>query len=191
LEIYCQTLADKINGMGFSKILPIPSYIEVEDGYTKTFDDWDSQVKGEFDKQMICLKYPRRAHTVFDNVPWLREAWANPVFLSQQDAQESNISDGDTVLVSSPYGGKVIRKACVTGRLRPGVVGVPHGAWPKFDEATGIDVAGCDNTLTHAIPTGCGVSGFNSNIVKIEKYDGEQLADDVQQALRIPLKDGE
>lgn len=191
LEIYCQTLADKINGMGYSTISPIPTYIEVEDGYTKTFSDWGNQVKGEYDKQIICLKYPRRAHTVFDNIPWLREAWSNPVFVSQQDAEQAGIADGDTVLVSSPYGGRILRNACVTGRMRPGVIGVPHGAWVKIDESTGIDVAGSDNMITHAIPTGCGVSGFNSNIGKIEKWNGEPLGSDVDQELRIPLKDGE
>lgn len=191
LEIYCQTLADRINGMGYSHIEPIPTYIEVEDGYTKTFSDWDNQIKGEYDKQIICLKYPRRAHSVFDNIPWLREAWSNPVFISQEDAKNAGIADGDTVLVSSPYGGRILRNACVTGRLRPGVVGVPHGAWVSIDKDTGIDMAGCDNMLTHAIPTGCGVSGFNSNIAKIEKWDGEPLGADVDQELRIPLKDGE
>ncbi|WP_283171266.1 molybdopterin-dependent oxidoreductase [Curtanaerobium respiraculi] len=190
LEIYSQTLADMINQMGYSRIKPIPTYITVTNGYEDTFSNWDSQDKGEYPLQLINQHYLRRAHTVFDNVGWLREAWTNPVFVSAKDAQAINVKDGDTVLVSSPYG-KTIRNACVTQRMRPGVVGLPHGAWVDVDEKSGIDQAGADNFLTGLVPNGQGVSGFNSNICKIEKYTGEQLKADADMPARIPLKDGE
>lgn len=191
LEIYSQTLADTVNAMGFSKITPIPTWIPPIDGYQDTFANWDTQEKGEFPLQIINIKYPRRAHTVFDNVPWLREAWVNPVYLSQQDADDAGIADGDTVLISAPTGGQTLRPASITGRLRPGVVALPHGAWVDVDEETGIDRAGSDNYLTNGVATGCGISGFNSNICKIEKYSGTPLEADVDLPARIPLKEGE
>ena len=81
---------------------------------------------------------------MFDNVSWLREAWSNPVFLNPDDAAEAGIVDGDTVQLTSAYG-KIIRPASLTGCVRPGVIGLPHGAWVDVDEETGIDRAGADN----------------------------------------------
>ena len=134
--------------------------------------------------------YLRRAHSVFDNIGWLREAWTNPVFISTADADAAGVSDGDTVLISSPYG-QCVRNACVYAGLMPGVVALPHGAWVAVDEETGIDVAGADNCLTGPAPNGQGVSGYNSALCKIEKYTGEALAPDAEQPLRIVCKDGE
>ena len=62
--------------------------------------------------------------------------------------------------------------------LRPGVVGVPHGAWVDVDEETGIDHAGSDNVLCAPVATGAGTSGYNTNLVNFEKYDGEALEPD-------------
>ena len=101
--------------------------------------------------------YLRRSHTVFDNVQWLRETWPNPVFISAQDAQ----------------------------RFMPGVIGLPHGAWVDMDEEKGIDRAGSDNILTGQIQSGQGVSGWNTCIGNIEKYQ-EELAPDSEQPPRIP-----
>ena len=190
LEIYCQALADTVNGMGYSRIEPIPTYIEVAGGYTETFSDFEAGVKGEYPYQVINPHYLRRAHSVFDNVPWLREAWANPVFLNIEDAASLGVEDGETVLVSSPYG-QTLRNASLTARMLPGVVGLPHGAWVDVDESTGIDRAGADNYLTGQVPNGQGVSGFNSVVCKVEKYVGEALGVDVDEPERIALKEGE
>lgn len=190
LEIYCQKLADMVNGMGFSEIKPIPTYIPVSNGYESTFSDWDAQTKGDYPLQVINPHYLRRSHTVFDNVPWLREAWANPVFISMDDAKDAGISDGETVLITSEFG-QTLRNASITARLRPGVIALPHGAWVDVDESTGIDRAGADNYLTGQVPNGQGVSGFNSMTCRIEKYDGDQLGADVDQPLRIAIQEGE
>lgn len=190
LEIYCSALANTVNAMGYSHIEPIPTYVEVAGGYMDTFADWENRVKGEFPLQVINPHYLRRSHSVFDNVPWLREAWVNPVFLSGEDAAAAGIQDGDTVLITSPFG-QVLRNASVTNRLRPGVVALPHGAWADVDEETGIDRAGADNYLTGQVPNGQGISGFNSVVCKIEKYAGEPLGSDVDEPLRIVFKEGE
>ncbi|MBN7287876.1 MULTISPECIES: molybdopterin-dependent oxidoreductase [Campylobacter] len=183
LEICSLTLANKINQMGYSKISPIPTYINVKDGYVDTFADWDRKVKGEFKYQLISPHYLRRSHSVFDNVKWLQEAWRNPVFISSKDAKENGISENDSVLITSAYG-KVLRNAVVTERLMPGVIALPHGAWVDIDEKTGIDMGGADNILAGQYPTGQGVSGFNSVIVKIEKYHSK-LIDDINKPARV------
>lgn len=169
--------------MGYSKISPIPTYINVKDGYVDTFADWDKKIKGEFKYQLISPHYLRRSHSVFDNVKWLQEAWRNPVFISSKDAKENGISENDSVLITSAYG-KVLRNAVVTERLMPGVIALPHGAWVDIDEKTGIDMGGADNILAGQYPTGQGVSGFNSVIVKIEKYHSK-LADDINKPARV------
>ncbi len=185
LEIYCQTLADTYNAMGWSNVTPIPTYVKVTNGYE------DASAKGaEYPLQVMNPHYLRRAHSVFDNIGWLREAWANPVFISTADAQAAGVSDGDTVLISSPYG-QCVRNATVYAGLMPGVVALPHGAWVAVDEATGIDQAGADNYLTGPAPNGQGTSGYNSALCKIEKYTGDALGADADQPLRVVCKDGE
>jgi len=183
-EIYCRSLADIINATGFSKIKPIPTHIPAVDGYEATFKDWEKKIKGEYPYQVINPHYLRRSHSVFDNVMWLRETWPNPVFINTKDAEEKGIKDGDTVLLTSRYG-KTLRTACVTERFMPGVIGLPHGAWVDIDEKTGIDTAGADNILCGSVPTGQGVSGWNTCIVKLEKYTGTPLIPDVEKPQRI------
>lgn len=184
LEIYSRQLAKTVNAMGFSKIQAIPSYIPPVNGYQDTFQDWESKAKGEYPYQVINPHYLRRSHTVFDNVKWLQEAWHNPVFLNTKDAQANGIGNGDTVLITSPYG-KILRNACLTERVRPGVVALLHGAWVDVDEKTGIDKGGADNILSGQVPTGQGVSGFNTGIAKIEKYSASKLISDVEKPARI------
>lgn len=185
LEIYSQTLADTFSAMGWDTVTPIPTYVKVTNGYEDA-----SAAGSEYPLQVMNPHYLRRAHSVFDNIGWLREAWANPVFISTADAEAAGVVDGDTVLVSSPYG-QCVRNACVYAGLMPGVVALPHGAWVAVDEATGIDVAGADNYLTGPAPNGQGTSGYNSALCKIEKYTGEALAADADQPLRMVCKDGE
>ena len=141
-------------------------------------------MKGDYPFQVYNPHYLRRSHTVFDNVQWLRETWPNPVFISVQDAKEKGIEEGDTVLLTSPHG-KCLRTACPTQRFMPGVIGLPHGAWVDMDEEKGIDRAGSDNILTGQIQSGQGVSGWNTCIGNIEKYQ-EELAPDCEQPMRIP-----
>ncbi|MDO5043006.1 MAG: molybdopterin-dependent oxidoreductase [Slackia sp.] len=188
LEIYCQARYDLMASYeypGIEQYKPYPTYVVPCVGYESTFKDGAiGGEKGEYPFLMYNPHYLRRSHTVFDNCPWMREAWSNPVFISRQDAQEKGIEDGDTVLISAPAG-KGLRKAAVLDILLPGVVGVPHGAWVDVDEETGIDRAGSDNYLIGAEFGGFGVSGYNNQICNIEKYDGEALEPDCEWPQRI------
>ncbi len=180
LEIYCQALADAVNNAGWSKIEPYPTHIPQENGFEATQGD------SKYPFQVFNPHYLRRSHTTLDNVKWLREAWPNPVFINKADAEAKGIQAGDTVLVTSPHG-KGLRQALVTSRFIPGVVGIPHGSWVDMDEKTGIDKGGADNILCGGISTGQGVSGWNTCICDIEKYDGEALIPDAEKPYRLPV----
>lgn len=188
LEIYCQARYDLMASYGYPGIeqyKPYPTYVVPCVGYESTFVDGKiGGTKSEFPYLMYNPHYLRRSHSVFDNCPWLRETWGNPVFLSRADAQEKGIAEGDTVLISTKVG-KGLRRAAVLDILMPGVVGVPHGAWVDVDEATGIDKAGSDNYLLGAEYGGFGVSGYNNYVCNIEKYDGESIPADCEVAPRL------
>ena len=85
---------------------------------------------------------------------------------------------------SSPAG-RTLRKAAVMDIIRPGVVGLPHGAWLDVDEETGIDRGGCVNYLSGAPVKGSSVSAYNSINVKITKWEGEPLIADVDKPRTI------
>lgn len=183
-EIYCQTKADRINAMGRSTLKPYPSYIQPLNGYEQSFKDWDKKIKGDYPYQVTNPHYLRRAHTGFDYLPWLREACPNPVFISAVDAAEKGIRDGDTVLLTNPHG-KVARQASISQRLMPGYIELPHGTWLELDEETGIDKSGSDNYLCAPATSGQGVSGYNTQLVNMEKYEGEPLTPDHLWPMRV------
>ncbi|MEG0086144.1 MAG: molybdopterin-dependent oxidoreductase [Niameybacter sp.] len=183
LEIYSQYLSDLISSQGYSDVPPIPKYVDALEGYKDTFSDFEKGDKGDYPYQVMNPHYQRRSHTIFDNNIWLREACPNPVFLATLDAKDKGVVDGDTVLISSKHG-QVLRQACVTNRMMPGVIGLPHGTWADIDEKTGIDKAGSDNILCGGNSTGLGVSGFNTCICNFEKYE-EALPKDIEVPQRI------
>jgi anaerobic dimethyl sulfoxide reductase subunit A len=189
LEIHCQGLADCIEARGWTTIRPIPTYQPAVDGWESTFSDWENKVKGPYPLLAYNLHYQRRSHCDFDNNPWLREAFPHLLDMNPLDAEERGLKDGDIVLISSEHG-KCIRPVHLTERIMPGVVNLPHGAWAQVDEATGIDLAGADNILGGAIPTGQGTGGYNTGRVQVEKYTGPiKLKPDAKWEQRIPLKD--
>lgn len=186
-EICSQSKADLLNSVGFSDhdYKAYPEYIVPEVGYETTFENGQiGGAKGEYPYLLFNPHYLRRSHSVFDNCPWLREAWANPVFLSRSDAEEKGIANGDTVHVWTKFG-DVLRNACVMDNLMPGEVGMPHGAWVDVDEDTGIDKAGADNYLLGNLVYGIGLSGYNNNNCNFEKYDGEALGADCDEPQRL------
>lgn len=182
-EIYCKAI-NELSKKAYSEIAPIPKYEVKVHGYEATFDDWEAKKKGKYPYQMINPHYLRRSHSTLDNVPQLREAWPNPVYISRKDADEKGIKDGETVLLSNEYA-KSLRPAAVVETIMPGVIGLPHGAWVDIDEKTGIDRGGADNLFVPHIPKGLGSSGFNTARVNFEKWKGEPLEEDVKWEQRI------
>ena len=182
-EIYCKALHEA-SKTAFTEISPIPKYEPREEGYESTFENFETKKKGKYPYQVFNPHYLRRSHSTFDNVPQLREAWPNPVYISQQDADEIGIKTGETVLLSNEYG-KTLRPALVVETLMPGTVALPHGAWVDLDENDEIDRAGADNMLVGYVPTGLGTSGYNTARCNVEKWDGEQLVEDYKWDQRI------
>ena len=99
------------------------------------------------------------------------------MFISKADAAERGNVDGATVKVSSKYG-ETQRQACVTARLYPGVVALPHGPWVNVDEKNGVDKSGSENYITGNVATGLGIDGYNSLNVQISKWTEEPLPAD-------------
>lgn len=182
-EIYCKAI-NELSKKAYSEIKPIPVYEPKVHGYESTFENWESKKKGKYPYQIINPHYLRRSHSTFDNVPQLREAWSNPVYISSHDAKEIGIKDGDTVLMSNEFG-KSLRPAKITEGIMPGTIGLPHGAWIDIDEETGIDRAGADNLFVPHIPKGLGSSGFNLARCNMEKWEGKPIEEDVKWPQRI------
>lgn len=178
LEFYSKTARDKSRqlGAGYSELPCLPEYIPTVNGYEATFKDFSTGEKATYPYQLYTPHYYRSAHAHYDNIPWLREAFIRPVFLNTTDATEKGISDGDTVRVFNDNG-SVLRPACVTDRIVPGVVGLPHGAAIEVDQKTGFNIAGSDNWLTYPVTTGFGTDGYNTQVCNFEKWTGDFTAD--------------
>lgn len=182
-EIYCKAM-NEASKKAFTEIAPIPKYEPRTEGYESTFSDWKKKKKGKYPFQVFNPHYLRRSHSTFDNVPQLREAWPNPVYLSRADADEKGIKTGDTVMLSNEYG-KTLRPALVVETLMPGTIALPHGSWVDLDEKDKVDRAGADNMLVGFVPTGLGTSGYNTARCNLEKWDGKPLEEDYKWDQRI------
>lgn len=182
-EIYCQTKADGINSIGINPepIKPYPNYIVPKEGYEESFADWSAKERGEYPFQMYTPHYLRRSHTTLDNLPWLQEAFENPVFMNASDGEALGLKTGDTVLVSSKWG-QVLRHVSLMESVMPGAIAVPHGVRTDIDPETGIDTGGSENTLLGPVVSNYfpQVSGYNTCLVKVEKWTGEPIPYDYE-----------
>jgi len=156
IEIYSQLLAN----VNHPEIPPIPKYIEA-------WERRNDPLAHKYPLQLITTHFKRRAHTQFDNVPWLRELLPQAMLINPVDAQARGISDGDMVRVFNDRGTLVIL-AKVTERILPGVVDIPQGAWFEPDEA-GVDRGGCANVLTRNQNSPGGAVVTNTTLVQVEK----------------------
>lgn len=83
--------------------------------------------------QLLTVKATKGFHnSSHGNVKHLIEAEGFPTLdISNEDAQNRNISDGDEVMAQNQFG-TVVLKARIKNRVRPGVVLMPHGYWPSL-----------------------------------------------------------
>lgn len=184
LEIHCQALSDDIAAYGFTTLPPIAKYEPPVEGYEDTFKDWKKKIKGDYPFQLYTIHYARRSHSVFDNIPQLREAFPQEFVMNTRDAEALGLKENDTVLIESRHG-KVIRPLHLTEVMMPGVVSLGEGAWVELDEETGIDKAGATNTLCGARLSGQGEEPWNTTNVRVSKYKGEKLLPDAEWKQRI------
>ena len=156
IEIYSQQIAEIEKPL----MPPIPKYIE-------TWESVNDPLAEKYPLQMISTHFKRRAHSQFDNIPWLRELEPQAVKINPKDAKPRGIKDGDPVRVFNDRG-EIIIQAEVTQRIIPGVVDVPQGAWYDPDEQ-GVDRGGCANVLTRDARSPGGAFTTNTCLVQVEK----------------------
>ncbi|MBI2855015.1 MAG: molybdopterin-dependent oxidoreductase [Chloroflexi bacterium] len=156
IQIYSQEIAD----MQHTLIPPIPKYIEPWEGR-------QDALTAKYPLQLLTTHFLRRAHTQYDNVPWLRELCAQAVTMNPADARSRGIKDGDRVKVFNDRGA-VVLPASVTDRITPGVVDIPEGSWFAPD-ASGVDQGGCANVLTSDVISPAGAFCSSTALVQVEK----------------------
>jgi len=136
IEIFSKRLHD----LGRPDLVPaVPKYIP----------EWESPFGPEaktYPLQVVGPHTLATAHSTFDNVPWLGEAFPRRVFIHPADAQARGLRSGDAVRVFNARGATVL-PCRVTRRIRPGVIAVPQGGWWMPDES-GLDRGGSVNVLT-------------------------------------------
>lgn len=156
IEIYSQIVAD----MNHPLIPPVPKYIE-------TFESLNDPLVEKYPLQLITPHLKRRAHSQFDNLPWLRALQTQAVLINTIDAGPRSIKNGDMVKIFNDRGEMII-PAQVTERIMPGVVAIPQGAWYAPDEE-GVDHGGCANILTKNVTSPGGAFVCNTALIQIER----------------------
>jgi len=156
IEIYSQRLAEFNN----PKLPPVPQYIE-------TWESVNDPLAKKYPLQLITIHFKTRAHSNFDNIPWLKQLEAQTVWINSIDAQARGIGDGGEVSVFNDRG-EVVLPAKVTERIMPGVVAIGEGAWYRPDQ-TGADKGGCPNILTKDEYSPGGGWPTNTSLVEVRK----------------------
>jgi anaerobic dimethyl sulfoxide reductase subunit A len=167
IEILCSELAQisdwKRTKYGYH-IPSIPKWIE----------PWESLNSPKTKKHPFHLisPHPRhRTHSIFNNVPWLRETYEQEVTINASDAKRLGLKTGDVVEVFNDRG-TVVVPVYVTERVLPGVAVIYEGAWLDLDE-NGIDRSGNPDMLTDDNPSPAGAFAYNTVLVDIRKTNLE------------------
>ncbi len=161
IEIYSQLVAD----LNKPDIPAIPKFIDPWEGPEDPLID-------EYPLQLLTVHHKTRAHSCFDNNPWLNKLDPQRVWISAKDARSRGIKEGETVRVFNGRGETIIQ-AKVTERIMPGVVCLGEGAWYRPDEK-GRDRAGSPNVLTRDHYSPGGAFPFNTSLVQVQKFDEEE-----------------
>ncbi len=116
----------------------------------------------------MITPHPRwRTHSIFHNIPWLRETFQQEITLNAADAKRLGIRSGDMVEAWNERG-RIVLPAYVTERCMPGVVVVYEGAWMDRDKA-GVDRAGNPDFLTLDEPSPAGAFAYNTILCNVKK----------------------
>ncbi|MGI2259316.1 DMSO/selenate family reductase complex A subunit [Shewanella sp. GXUN23E] len=175
IELYSLSLARKAATWTLregDEITALPKYTVTWDGY----QDQQAIDKG-YDLQLCGFHTKGRTHSSYHNVPWLREAVEDAVWMNPADAAQRNIADGDLVLVYNDRG-TIEMPVRVTPRVVPGVCAMGQGAWYKPDPSGNkgpsghtVDLGGCINTLTkyHPSPVTKGNPQHTNRVAVVKK----------------------
>ncbi|PKN69301.1 MAG: dimethyl sulfoxide reductase subunit A [Deltaproteobacteria bacterium HGW-Deltaproteobacteria-12] len=154
--------SERIARMNNPQLPAVPKYIE-------TWESLNDPLAKKYPLQLITPHFMFRAHSCFDNIPWLKQIEAQAAWINTLDARVRGINDGDEVKVYNDRG-VVIIGAKVTERIMPGTVAVPQGAWYRHDP-TGADKGGNPNCLTRDIYSPGGSWPVNTALVQIERVN--------------------
>jgi len=152
-----------------------PDFTRTQYGYfipaiPKWIEPWES-LNSPKTKQFpfhLISPHPRwRTHSIFNNIPWLRETYEQEVTINASDAKKLGIKTGDTVEVFNDRG-KCVVPAYVTERCMPGVAVLHEGAWMDLDE-NGVDRSGNPDFLTLDEPSPAGAFAYNTVLCDIRK----------------------
>jgi len=116
----------------------------------------------------LITPHPRwRTHSIFNNIPWLRETYQQEITLAASDAARLGIVTGDIVEVWNDRG-KCVVPVYVTERCMPGVAVLHEGVWMDLDK-NGVDRAGNPDFLTLDEPSPAGAFAYNTILVNVKK----------------------
>ncbi len=168
IEIFSTTLAqyDDWTKTAYGYEIPaIPKWIE-------PWEYLGDKIKTKTHPFHLISPHPRwRTHSIFNNIPWLRETYEQEVTINAADAKKLKIKTGDTVEIWNDRG-KVVVPAYVTERCMPGVLVLHEGAWMDLDDK-GVDRSGNPDFLTLDDPSPAGSFAYNTVLADIKKTDLE------------------
>lgn len=163
IEIFSTTLAKVQDWTKTQWGYPIPAIPK----WIEPFEWLGHEKAQEYPFHMVS-PHPRwRTHSIFNNIPWLRETYQQEVTINASDAQRLGIKTGDIVEVWNDRG-KVVVPAYVTERCLPGVVVLHEGAWMDCDK-NGVDRAGNPDFLTKDTPSPAGAFAYNTVLCNVRK----------------------
>ncbi|MGL5147093.1 MAG: molybdopterin dinucleotide binding domain-containing protein, partial [Plesiomonas shigelloides] len=161
IEIYSAELAwraanwtqeDK-TGVKGDTITAIPQYTVTWDSYE------DEETAVDYPLQLATYHTKGRTHSSYHNVPWLRDAVEDALWMNQLDADAYGLTSGDKVEVYNARGSIEV-PVKITPRVAPNVVALGQGAWYLADAngrtgstGTVVDIGGAVNTLTRYQPS--------------------------------------
>lgn len=165
IEIFSGQLAQITDWTRTQYGYPIPAI-------PKWVEPWESlnhPLTEKFPFHMIT-PHPRwRTHSIFNNIPWLRETFSQEITLNASDARKLGIQTGDIVEAWNDRG-KCVMPAYVTERCMPGVVVLHEGAWMDIDDK-GVDRSGNPDFLTDDNPSPAGAFAYNTILCDVKKSD--------------------
>ena len=165
IEIFSTTLAKVTDWTKTQYGYPIPAIPK----WIEPFESLNHPLAKVYPFHMIT-PHPRwRTHSIFHNIPWLRETYQQEITLNAADAQRLGIRSGDRVEAWNARG-RIVLPAYVTERCMPGVVVVHEGAWMDRD-AAGIDRAGNPDFLTLDEPSPAGAFAYNTILCNVKKTE--------------------
>jgi anaerobic dimethyl sulfoxide reductase subunit A len=154
IEIYSQ----KIEERGDPLLPPIPKYLEPWEGP-------QDPMAGDYPFQLVSPHARGRVNSSLDNIPQLKSLNDDQLWMNPEDAEKSEIGQGEEVRVFNQRG-EMVRKVFITENIMAGVVSLDAGSWYDPD-AQGVDQGGCVNVLTVDKKSPAGSFPCNSCLVQV------------------------